>query len=104
MTQTLATLPEGELLEGEIKSATLPDGTRIALYNVNGAYYATQDTCTHEEASLCDEGHIEADRVVCSWHYCEFSIATGAALNSPCSEPLKTFPVRVIEGVVHVEY
>lgn len=104
MTQSVATFAESELLEGEIKSSFLPDGTRIALYNINGAFYATQDTCSHENASLTDEGNIDGERVVCTWHYCEFSIETGEALNSPCSEPLRTYPVRVVEGVLHVDY
>lgn len=97
-------LAESELLDGEIKSVFLPDGTRIALYHVNGGFYATQDTCTHENASLTDEGTVDGDRVTCTWHYCEFSIIEGTALNSPCSEPLQTYPVRVIEGHLHVEY
>ncbi|WP_295682913.1 non-heme iron oxygenase ferredoxin subunit [uncultured Nevskia sp.] len=104
MTNTLATITESELLDGEMKSAFLPDGTRIALFHINGGFYATQDTCTHENASLNDEGTVDGDRVTCTWNYCEFSIVTGEALNSPCSEPLRTFPVRVIDGVLHVDY
>jgi len=102
--QTLATIRASDLLEGEIKSAALPDGSKVALYNINGAYYATQDLCTHENASLSEEGTLDGERVVCTWHYCEFSIASGEALNSPCSEALRTFPVWVIDGVLHVEY
>ncbi len=93
-----------EVLEGEIKGAQLPDGTRIALYNLNGAYYATADTCTHEAASLSEEGMVDDASVVCGWHLCGFEIASGAAIASPCSEPLMTYPVRVIEGVLHVEH
>ncbi len=100
--QTL--IPAAELFEGEIKNATLPDGTRIALYNLNGAYYVTDDTCTHESASLSDEGMVDGSNVVCGWHFCGFDIATGAATASPCNEPLRTYPVQIIDGVLHVEY
>jgi p-cumate 2,3-dioxygenase ferredoxin subunit len=104
ISETIAVCPSHELLEGEMKNAQLPDGTRVALFNVNGAFYATQDTCTHEDASLSDDGLVEGEQVICGWHFCGFVIATGAAVASPCNEPLRTFPTRVIEGMVHVEY
>lgn len=95
-------LPAAEVLEGEIKSATLPDGTVVAIYNVNGTHYVTDDTCTHEEASLSDEGMIDGDQVICGWHLCGFDIATGATTASPCDTPLKTYPVSVVDDVIHV--
>ncbi|TDU31921.1 p-cumate 2,3-dioxygenase ferredoxin subunit [Panacagrimonas perspica] len=96
-------IPAVDLFEGEMKNATLPDGTRVALYNLNGAYYVTDDTCTHENASLSDEGMIEGSNVICGWHFCGFDIASGAATASPCSEPLRTYAVTLVEGVIHVE-
>ena len=104
MSNLHATVAVAELFEGEIKNDVLPNGTRIALYNLHGAYYATDDTCTHEAASLSDEGMVDGDNVVCGWHFCGFDIVTGAATASPCSEPLKTYPVQVVDGVLHVEY
>jgi len=104
MTQQLSLFPVADFLDGEIRGAQLPDGTRIAVYNINGAYYATADTCTHENASLCDEGMLDGDNIVCGWHFCTFAIASGEALTSPCSEPLLTYPVTVVEGVLHVAY
>ena len=96
-------LPAAELFDGEIRNATLPDGTKVALYNLNGTYYVTDDTCTHENASLSEEGMIDGFNVICGWHFCGFDIATGAATASPCSEPLRTWPTQVIDGVLHVE-
>jgi len=96
-------IPAADLFEGEMKNATLPDGTRVALYNLNGAYYVTDDTCTHENASLSDEGMVEGTNVICGWHFCGFDIASGAATASPCSEPLRTYPVTLVEGLIHVE-
>ncbi len=103
MTTLHPLIPAADLFEGEMKNATLPDGTRVALYNLNGAYYVTDDTCTHENASLSDEGMIEGSNVICGWHFCGFDIASGAATASPCSEPLRTYPVRLVEGLIHVE-
>lgn len=96
-------LPADELIDGEMKNALLPDGTKVAIYNINGSYYVTDDTCTHENASLSEEGMIEGDNVICGWHFCGFDIATGAATASPCHEPLRTYAVQLIEGCIHVE-
>lgn len=104
MSNLFAALPTAEILEGEIKAATLPNGTRIALYNLNGSYYATNDMCTHEDASLSDEGMIDGEHIICGWHFCGFAIATGETTSSPCTEPLQTYPVKVIDGILHVEY
>lgn len=104
MPNLIAICPAADLLEGEIKAARLPDGTRIALYNVNGAYYASGDTCTHENASLSEEGMIDGNQVICGWHFCGFDIATGAASASPCNESLQTYPVKLVGEMIHVEY
>ena len=104
MSQQTAICAANELAEGEVRGATLADGRRIALYNVQGTIYATDDSCTHEAASLSEEGCLEGDEVVCGWHFCSFKVATGAACNSPCVLPLKTYRVVVVDGTVHVEH
>lgn len=96
-------IPVDELFDGEIKNAVLPDGTKVAIYNLHGAYYVTDDTCTHENASLSEEGMIDGSNVICGWHFCGFDIASGAATASPCSEPLRIYAVKLIDGRIHVE-
>jgi p-cumate 2,3-dioxygenase ferredoxin component len=91
-----------EIVEGEIKGADLPDGQRIALYNFEGKIYATSDICTHGEASLSEEGLLTGKIVECTWHFGTFDVTTGSPLTSPCTVPLKTFPVEVVDGVVYV--
>ena len=103
MSNLHALFPAADLAEGEIRAAVLPDGRALALYNLHGAYHATDDACTHERASLSEEGMIDGNNVICGWHLCGFDIASGAATASPCSEPLQTYPVTVVDGVLHVE-
>jgi nitrite reductase/ring-hydroxylating ferredoxin subunit len=74
----------------------------IAVYNIDGDFYATADTCSHAEASLAD-GWIEGDQVECPFHMAKFCIRTGAALSLPATEPVATFAVRVDAGTVYVE-
>jgi p-cumate 2,3-dioxygenase ferredoxin subunit len=104
MSKRLVVCAAGEIPNGAIRAAVLPDGRKLALYNVDGTYYATDDTCTHEQASLSDEGILDGRMVACGWHFCTFDVATGEACSSPCTEPLATYAVAVEDGMVQVEY
>jgi nitrite reductase/ring-hydroxylating ferredoxin subunit len=74
----------------------------VALFRVGEQFYATDDTCTHAEASLSD-GYIDGDTVECPFHSARFCIRTGEALSLPASEPLKTYSVKVEDGSVFVD-
>jgi len=100
----IAICAAAEVVEGEIRGAELPDGQRIALYNYEGRFYATSDICTHGEASLSEEGLLTGKIVECTWHFGTFDVTTGKGETLPCSIPLKTFPVEVIDEVIYVEY
>lgn len=69
-------------------------GHRIALYNLDGEYFATQESCTHAEASLCD-GEISGDEVVCPLHFATFDVRTGECTGPPAYEDLQTYPIKV---------
>ena len=75
----------------------------IALWNVDGEIYATQDDCTHEETSL-SEGDLWDDVVECPLHGAQFNVRTGEVLCLPAVFPLKTYPVKVEGGSVYVQY
>ena len=72
-------------------------GKPIALFNVDGSYYATDEICTHAHASL-SEGFVMDDTIECPLHGASFSIRTGEALSAPATEPLATYSVRVEGG------
>lgn len=77
------------------------DGTLIAVFNVDGRYYAIEDVCTHDGGDLAS-GPLEGDEVVCPRHGARFCVRTGEALTAPAYEPTATFPVRVENGIVRV--
>ncbi len=83
----------GDVPPGEAKAVEI-DGERVALYNVDGAFFATCDVCSHDEAYL-SEGWLDDDIVTCPAHGAEFSVRTGEALSLPASVPVATYPVRV---------
>jgi p-cumate 2,3-dioxygenase ferredoxin subunit len=92
-----------DLGPGEILPGTLPDGTRVAIYNVDNTYYVTSDLCTHGESSLSEEGMLDGHVVECGWHMGQFDVRTGEPKARPCTIPLQTYPVTIIDGQVHVE-
>ena len=69
-------------------------GEPVCLYNLNGTIYATQDICSHQEASLAD-GFIEGDCIECPLHQALFHIPTGQARTAPATINLKTYEVRI---------
>ncbi|MFQ5958790.1 MAG: non-heme iron oxygenase ferredoxin subunit [Alphaproteobacteria bacterium] len=90
-----------EVTEDEPKAVQVGDHP-VALYKVDGAFYATHDICTHEFASL-SEGFIEGDAIECPLHAGKFHIPTGRALAPPVTEDLRTYRVKVEGNDIYVE-
>ncbi len=77
-------------------------GTRIALCNVDGRFYAIEDVCTHDDGPL-GEGTLDGKIAECPRHGGQFDVTTGAATRMPAIVPVRTFPVTVEGGDVFVE-
>jgi nitrite reductase/ring-hydroxylating ferredoxin subunit len=74
----------------------------LAVFNVGGQFYVTDDACTHGPGSL-SEGYIEDDIVECNFHNGQFNIRTGEVVSPPCMVPVKTYPTIVEDGSVFIE-
>ena len=98
----LALFPAEDLPEGEIRAETLPNGDVIAVYNVDGVYYVTDDTCTHGPGSL-SEGDLSGHVIECEFHYGSFDIRTGEVVAPPCMVPLRTYKVINENDVIFIE-
>ena len=90
----------GDIPPGEMKAFEV-DGEPVAIYNVDGEFYATCDTCSHEESSLA-EGWLDDDVVTCAAHGAEFNVRSGEVLSLPASEPIATYPVRIEGDEIYV--
>lgn len=77
------------------------DGVVIAVFNVDGRYYAIEDLCSHESSTLSN-GTLSGLEITCPRHAARFSLVTGEALSPPAYEPVPVFPVRVAAGRVEV--
>jgi len=70
------------------------NGFKIALFKIDGKYFAIDNRCSHEGGPLC-HGMLDGKVVDCPWHGSEFDVTTGAALKPPAHLPQRTFPVRL---------
>lgn len=95
----VSTLPPGEAIRVD---PSAPDADAIAVFNVDGDFYAIDDTCTHQDASLAD-GWLEGCQIECPLHASSFDLRTGAVSGPPAKVPVRTHTVTVTDGVVFVE-
>lgn len=90
--QSHVVMRANELAPGEVKRVEL-DGRGIALFNIEGRYYAIEDRCTHMRARLSD-GYVEGGIVECPLHFGKFDIRTGKAVSAPCTVDVRTYTVE----------
>jgi chlorite dismutase/DNA-binding Lrp family transcriptional regulator/nitrite reductase/ring-hydroxylating ferredoxin subunit len=78
------------------------DGEAVALWNIGGQVYATNNRCTHARGSLC-EGDLAGTVVTCAWHGGQFDLRTGAAVGGPARIPVATYATRITPtGMVEI--
>ena len=89
-----------DLRPGECTRFALPDGDELAVFNVNGEFYAIENFCPHKGAPL-SEGTMCGYVVECGWHGWEFDVRTGQCLT--VADRIKSYPLKIEDGVVSVE-
>jgi nitrite reductase/ring-hydroxylating ferredoxin subunit len=86
-----------DVLVGQVKLLRVK-GHRIAIYNVDGTFYATDEECTHAGGPL-SEGELEGNVITCPWHGSCFDVTDGTVTCRPAVKPIKTYTV-MIEGEI----
>ncbi len=92
---SVSELPEGEALR-------LEGAVPVSVFHAEGGYYALDDTCTHQDASLAD-GWIEGCFVECPLHAARFDLRTGVPDCLPAKDAVRTYPVVVADGMIYVD-
>jgi len=90
-----------EIARGEAK-AVEAGGKTIALFNLDGTFYAIDDACTHRGGPL-SEGMVVGTEVTCPWHGAVFDITSGAVLAAPAPGDVARYAVRVNGEDIEVE-
>jgi naphthalene 1,2-dioxygenase system ferredoxin subunit len=89
------------LVPGDVTAVTVGDKS-LALYEVNGEVFATDNRCTHGDALLSD-GFLEGTVIECPFHQGRFDVCTGKALCAPLTEDIRVYPVRLENSRVWVK-
>ncbi len=88
-------VPPGERILLEI------DEEPIAVFNVDGKFYAIGDVCTHDNGPLGD-GELDGYQIICPRHGARFDIRSGKALALPAVIDTPWYPVRIVEGWLEI--
>jgi nitrite reductase/ring-hydroxylating ferredoxin subunit len=73
-------------------------GRLIALFNVNGTFYAIDNECPHSGGPL-GEGSLKGNVVSCPWHLWQYDVTSGACLSNPFAH-VRSYPLRISAGEV----
>jgi 3-phenylpropionate/trans-cinnamate dioxygenase ferredoxin subunit len=101
MAEWIDVCDEDELKPGERKIITT-DVAEIAVFNLDGEFYAIEDVCTHDGGELAS-GQCDGDQIICPRHGARFCIRNGKALTPPAYEDVETFPVRIDQGKIQID-
>ena len=89
-----------ELAPGQYRSIEI-EGERIALFNIDGKFYALKDMCTHDGGVLTG-GTLQGYTVECPRHGARFDVRTGAVVRLPAYVGVKTYPVSIEDNTIFV--
>lgn len=92
----------GDLKPGELMYVEVgPKEEPVCLINLDGEFFALNDCCTHEDASLAD-GEVSGDEIECPMHGGAFDIRTGMPASFPVVVPVATYRTRVVGDQVQI--
>ncbi|MGR8929310.1 MAG: non-heme iron oxygenase ferredoxin subunit [Gammaproteobacteria bacterium] len=101
MTDWIDVVAESAMADGEHIVVDI-DGYDVALFKLDGQFYAIEDVCTHDGAEIAS-GELDGDEIVCPRHGARFCVKTGKVKCAPAYEDVATFAVRVVDGRVQLK-
>lgn len=94
--------PADEIPEGKTKAYQI-DNHGIVVSNCDGEFYAIDDRCTHDNGPL-GEGELFGCQIICPRHGARFDMKTGRATALPAVRPVSSYPMRVVDGVLEIQF
>ncbi|NML26036.1 non-heme iron oxygenase ferredoxin subunit [Zoogloea dura] len=92
MSQPILLFKKGDLEAGKVRKVDV-NGCALAVYNLDGTFYATQDGCSHATASLSEGEIVDDECIACPVHDGTFHIPTGQPMSFPCEHAIRTYKV-----------
>ncbi len=100
MTDWVDVCAESALANGE-NIITDVDGTEVAIFKIDGDFYAIEDVCSHDGAEIAS-GELVGDEIICPRHGARFCVKTGEVKCAPAYENIDTFPIQIEQGRVQI--
>jgi len=101
MSEFVKVAKTGEVASGQGKLVEA-GGKRIAIFNIEGTFYAIDETCTHRGGPL-SEGMVVGTEVTCPWHGAVFDVTSGSVLGPPAPRDVARYAVRIEGEEIEVE-
>lgn len=101
MAQFTKAISVSELPPG-VKKTVVMAGKKIAIANVDGKFFAIDDTCTHAQCSLGTEGFLDGSVIICGCHGAQFDVTSGKVLSLPAPTDVASYETKVENGDVYV--
>lgn len=91
----------GDIAVGSMKTVSL-SGKHIAIANVDGEFFAVDDTCSHEKCSLGTEGMLDGSIITCGCHGGQFEVSSGKVLSLPAPTDISSYQVKIEGSDIYV--
>ena len=92
----ISEVPENSVISREIGEEL------VAIYNIEGTFYATEARCTHGLSDLAD-GTLDGDVIECSFHFGAFHVPSGKAVQAALLRQPQDLQDRGEDGQVFVD-
>ena len=100
MTDWVDAGPAESIAIGQCKVVDVDD-VMVAVFNIDGEFFAIEDVCTHDGSEIAS-GCLKGEEIECPRHLARFNVKTGEVTAPPAYEPVDTFPVQVVDGMIQV--
>jgi 3-phenylpropionate/trans-cinnamate dioxygenase ferredoxin subunit len=91
-----------ELPPGSMRTYSVR-GKQIALANVDGSFFAVDDTCTHEQCSLGSDGALDGNVIICGCHGAQYDVMTGDVLAPPAPRNVSSYETKIEDEKVMIK-
>ena len=91
-----------DITSGQMKKVSV-DENEVVILNMDGNYFAIDDTCTHAGGSL-SEGKLDGSTIICDWHGAQFDCKNGKLIKFPAKiNDLRTYKIIIEADKIFVE-
>ncbi len=94
MARFIKALSVSDILFGGMKTVIV-GGKKVAIANIDGEFFAIDDTCSHAQCSFGSEGFIDGSVVTCGCHGAQFDVTSGKVMSLPAVTDVASYPIKI---------